>query len=66
MCEHYSARDAVPDYHVYKIFSTFTVPKMSFVLFGTVSQCCDATSILDGIIEVTLDVLALTLQQVSH
>ena len=23
---------------------------MSFVLFGTVSQCCDATSILDGII----------------
>ena len=22
---------------------------MSFVLFGTVSQCCDATSILDGI-----------------
>ena len=23
---------------------------MYFVLFGTVSQCCDATSILDGII----------------
>ena len=24
---------------------------MSLVLFGTVSQCCDATSILDGIID---------------
>ena len=28
-----------------KIFSISTVYKMSFVLFGTVSQCCDATSI---------------------
>ena len=28
-----------------KILSIFTVYKMSFVLFGTVSQCCDATSI---------------------
>ena len=25
---------------------------MSFVLFGTVSQCCDATSILDGIVTI--------------
>ena len=33
-----------------KIFSIITVYKMSFVLFGRVSQCCDATSILDGII----------------
>ena len=30
---------------------------MSFVLFGTVSQCCDATSILDGII-LTMQCLA--------
>ena len=31
-----------------KILSIFTVYKMSFVLFGTVSQRCNATSILDG------------------
>ena len=29
---------------------------MSFVLFGTVSQCCDATSILDGIISCNVGV----------
>ena len=31
------------------LFNLYSV-KMSFVLFGTVSQCCDPTSILDGII----------------
>ena len=30
----------------------FAVCKMSFVLFGTVSQCCDASSILDGIFKI--------------
>ena len=28
--------------------------KVSFVLFGTVSQCYDATSILDGIIVINI------------
>ena len=35
---------------LYQIFSVFQCSKMSFVLFGTVSQCCDTTSILDGFI----------------
>ena len=30
---------------------------MSFVLFGTVSQCCDATSILDGIISFKVNIV---------
>ena len=33
------------------LFNLYSV-KMSFVLFGTVSQCCDATFILDDIIPV--------------
>ena len=32
------------------LFNLYNVYNMSFVLFGTVSQCCDATSIIDGII----------------
>ena len=32
---------------------------MSFVLYGTVSQCCDATSISDGIIVVIGNLCAL-------
>ena len=35
------------------LFNLYSV-KMSFVLFGTASQCCDATSILDGIIKLQL------------
>ena len=43
-----------PDYHFQQIFSVFTV---SFVLFGTILQCCNAASILDGFILITTSLL---------
>ena len=33
-----------------KSFQSLQYSKITFVLFGTVSQCCDASSILDGFI----------------